>query len=389
MTAPPQHGRHVLTVNAGSSSLRLADYVLDTEPSCVADTHLSPPPARDPDVLADFVRRHALGVPTLVMHRVVHGGLHLQAPCWIDADVESEIDRLRVLAPLHNGVALDWIRAAREAFGPEIRQAACFDTGFYAELPPAAVHYAVPREWSEKHQLRRYGFHGLAHQSMLDQWRARSHRDRDCRVISLQLGAGCSMTATDHGWPVETSMGFSPLEGLMMATRCGDLDPAAILYLIDEAGFSPAELGWMLNESSGLRGVSGQSGDMQALLENETGDAALAVAMFCHRVRKYLGAYLAVLGGADAILFGGGIGEHAAVIRARVLDHFDWAGIRLDAARNDTVSPEIGGALHAEDSAVEIWVVPTDEARVMAEAARGLLAADLQFATPSPVELSQ
>ncbi len=389
MTAAPDKGHHILTVNAGSSSLRLADYVLDGELSRVADMHLSPSPARDPDVLVDFVRRHALGAPKLVMHRVVHGGQRLRAPCWIDAGVEDEIDRLRTLAPLHNGVALDWIRASREAFGSEVRQAACFDTGFYAELPRAAAHYAVPREWADKYQLRRYGFHGIAHQSMLDQWRERSQSPGGTRVISLQLGAGCSMTASDHGSPLETSMGFSPLEGLMMATRCGDLDPAAVLHLIDEAGFSPAELGWILNESSGLRAVSGQTGDMQELLGSDSSDAALAVAMFCHRIRKYLGAYLAVLGGADAILFGGGIGEHASLVRARILERLAWAGIRLDAKHNTTVSAEAGGLIHAEDSAVEIWVVPTDEARVMADAARILLNIDHPSETTSILELSE
>lgn len=365
--------RHVLTVNAGSSSLRLASYTLQRVPALLAEAHLSPAPARDPEVLAAFVRRHARTALELVMHRVVHGGRRLREPCLIDAAVEAEIERLKVLAPLHNSVALDWLRAAREAFGPEVAQAACFDTGFYAELPPAAVNYAIPRDLAEKHELRRYGFHGLAHQSLLNQWRALSHTPGDRRVISLQLGAGCSITATDHGWPVETSMGFSPLEGLMMSTRCGDLDPAAVLYLIEEGGFGPAELGWILNESSGLRAISGQSADMQTLLENETGNAALAVAMFCHRVRKYLGAYLAVLGGVDAILFGGGIGQHADAIRARVLTHLEWAGVRLDAARNTSVTPGAGRRIDSDESAVEIWVIPTDEARVMAEAAASLL----------------
>ena len=278
------------------------------------------------------------------------------------------------MAPLHNAVALGWIRAGRGAFGPEVLQAACFDTGFYAELPPSVATYALPKELCEQHDIRRYGFHGLAHQSMLNHWREQSHADADRRVISLQLGAGCSITATDHGRPIETSMGFSPLEGLMMATRCGDLDPAVVLYLIEQAGFSTAELGCILNESSGLRAVSGQSGDMQALLESETGDAALAVAMFCHRVRKYLGAYLAVLDGADAILFSGGIGQNESIIRARVLDHFDWAGIRLDVERNVSIAPDIGGRIHADDSLVEVWVTPADEGRVMADAASTLLA---------------
>lgn len=362
---------HILTVNAGSSSLRLASFEYDG--ALAADMHLSPAPARDPDVLVDFLRQHSLGMPELVMHRVVHGGARLTQPCLVDSAVEAEIDRLKTLAPLHNGVALDWIQAARRAFGEETPQAACFDSGFYAEMPPFAASYALPPDICQQHELRRYGFHGLAHQSLLTQWLDRSEQHGKRRVISLQLGAGCSATASDHGWPVDTSMGFSPLEGLMMATRCGDLDPAAVLYLVDKAGFDTAELGWIFNESSGLRAVSGQSGDMQQLLDSDTDAAALAIAMFCHRVQKYVGAYLAVLGGADAIVFGGGIGEHAAEIRARVLAHFEWAGICLDSARNASVSAAQGGAIHADNSVTQVWVVPTDEASVMAEAARSLL----------------
>lgn len=372
MSAPSTGHGNALTVNAGSSSLRLASFGLEATPRCVAETLLSPPPAPDASVLVDFIRDHALPEPAMVMHRVVHGGHELTTPCWIDQAVEAEIERLKALAPLHNGVALEWLTAARAAFGDDVEQAACFDTAFYRDLSAAAANYPVPQELIEEHQLRRYGFHGLAHQSMLDQWCAGSHTDGDRRVISMQLGAGCSMTATDHGWPVETSMGFSPLDGLMMATRCGDLDPAAVLYLIEEVGFSTAELNWILNYASGLRAVSGGSDDMKALLESETEAAGLAVAMFCHRVRHYLGAYLAVLGGVDAILFGGGIGEHAPEIRARVLDHLEWAGIDLDPAANASLPATSGGPIHSDAGTVEIWVTPTNEERVMAEAARDL-----------------
>ena len=326
----------------------------------------------EPAVLDEFARRHAPSGPDFVMHRVVHGGANLTSPCMLDAAVEAEIERLRALAPLHNGLALDWIRVAREAFGPEVSQAACFDTAFYAELPDAAAHYALPKDLSDQFEIRRYGFHGLAHQSMLDQLHA--HRGADARrVISLQLGAGCSVTATDRGRPVDTSMGFSPLAGLVMATRSGDLDPAIVLHLVTQGGIAPAKLGRILNESSGLQGVSGQSGDMQALLASDTKDARLAVAMFCHRARQYVGAYLAVLGGADAIVFGGGIGEHAPVIRARLLDHLSWAGIQVDAARNEAVDAVRGGPIHVDEMPVEIWVLPTDEGLVMADAARSLL----------------
>lgn len=344
---------------------------------------MSPAPTPDSGVLREYVDRHALPAPEVIMHRVVHGGEQLRKPGWIDAAVEAEIDRLKALAPLHNGVALQWIHAARDAFAG-VSQAACYDTGFYAELPAVASHYAVPIEMRKQYGLRRYGFHGLAHQSMLTSLRSAGDHDTRRRIISLQLGAGCSITAIDHGWPVETSMGFSPLEGLVMATRCGDLDPAAVLYLMDEAGFSPAELGWILNESSGLRGLSGQSADMQALLYSGTEGAELAIGIFCHRVRHYLGAYLGVLGGADAVLFGGGIGEHAPEIRARILDQFDWAGIGLDRSRNESAPTDVASAIHADDSRVEIWVTPTDEEGLMARSAYDLWEDSVQHAEVKP-----
>jgi acetate kinase len=386
MTSTQRPVPGVLTVNAGSSSLRLASYALEPAPRCTADIHLSPAPACNRDVLVDFVRGHALAQPDLVIHRVVHGGAALTQPCLIDTAVEAEIERLQTLAPLHNGVALDWIRAARDAFDIAVAQAACFDTGFYADLPSFARTYALPKALCEQHGIRRYGFHGLAHQSMLNHWRELSHAHGDRRVISLQLGGGCSVTATKHGRPIETSMGFSPLGGLMMGTRCGDLDPAVVLHLIGEGGFSSAELGWIFNESSGLLGVSGQSGDVKTLIKSETDDAALAMAMFCHQLRAYIGAYLAVLGGADAILFGGGIGENAPLVRSLVIDHLDWAGIRLDAGRNDAVNPGVGDRVHADASAVEVWVIPTDEGQIMAEAASALLSARISPDQPTTRE---
>ncbi len=365
-----------LTINAGSSSLRLGGYALQSPPERLAELRLAPPPDNGPSVLAEFIRQHARVAPDLVMHRVVHGGRNLRQPCLIDRKVETEIERLKDWAPLHNATALAWIHASREAFGADFPQAACFDTGFYANLPAVASSYALPKEFNEEYEVRRYGFHGLAHQSMLNQWHDQKSEHTAGRVISLQLGAGCSVTATKRGQPIETSMGFSPLEGLVMATRSGDLDPAIVLYLIEQCGFSAGELDRILNQSSGLRGISGESADMQSLLRSKTEAAALAVDMFCHRARKYLGAYLAALGGAEAILFGGGIGENAAVIRARILEDFDWAQIRLDPARNDSIDPGCGGPIHAENSAVELWVTPTDEELVMAKAARALLTAD-------------
>lgn len=366
----PRREAMVLTVNAGSSSLRMAIYQLHPRLIRVAGLRLDSPPA-SASVIHDFFAEQASEtMPDIVIHRVVHGGRDLSAPCVIDAQVEATIDRLSEIAPLHNPVALRWIRAAREIFGAEVAQAACFDTAFFATLPPAAATYALPRAVCEAHGIRRYGFHGLAHQSMVNRWQQATTRSG--RVISLQLGAGCSVTASDSGRAVETSMGFSPLEGLVMATRCGDLDPAVVLHLASHGGPGFESLERMLNESSGLLAVSEESSDMRTLLDSGSARARLAIEMFCHRARKYLGAYLAVLGGADAVLFGGGIGEHAPEIRARILGGLDWAGIRLDETRSQAVDVVSGGPIHANDSAIEVWVTPTDEEGVMAEAAHTL-----------------
>ncbi|MGE0625700.1 MAG: acetate/propionate family kinase [Pseudomonadales bacterium] len=370
---PLETGHHMLVVNAGSSSLRLASHRPRDPSDCLAEARLSPPPAADAAVLREYLARHALPPPAAVVHRIVHGGARLSEPCVIDAEVEAEIARIKAMAPLHNGVALNWLQAAKTAFGEQVTQIACFDTAFYRDLPAHSAEYALPKELSEKFEVRRYGFHGIAHQSMLRRWQSERSAGGRGRVISLQLGSGCSMTASDHGWPVETSMGFSPLEGLMMGSRCGDLDPAAVLHLIEQGGFSPKELGWILNESSGLRAVSRESADMRVLLSSPTESAALAVAMFCHRARHYLGAYLVALGGADAILFGGGIGENEPVVRARILENLGWAGVLTDPERNGSVSGAVGGPIHADGSAVEVWVTPPNEAREMALAARALL----------------
>lgn len=362
--------QHLLTVNAGSSSLRLAAF--RTRPSLeqIASAHASP--AVDLAWLETFVDRH---LPTVdaVVHRVVHGGTRSGAGCLIDGTVEAEIKGLTPLAPLHNPVALAWVRACRQAFGPGVPQIAVFDTAFYAELPDESGRYALPRALCEQHGIRRYGFHGLAHAAMLRAWRAHPDVTPGAgRVISLQLGAGCSITASRGGHPIDTSMGFSPLEGLVMATRCGDLDPSVVLHLLRRSDRDVDGIERLLNHESGLLGVSDESADMQTLLRSERPEAALAVSMFCQRARKYVGAYLALLGGADAILFGGGIGEHASQIRMGILGGFEWAGLRLDGERN-TLPPPGSPWIHASDSDIGVWVLRVDEARVMAEEALPLI----------------
>jgi acetate kinase len=251
-----------------------------------------------------------------------------------------------------------------------VPQLAVFDSGFFAELPAVAATYALPAELRARFGLRRLGFHGLAHRSM---WRrfAELERGHTGRVISFQLGSGCSVAALRDGRPIDTSMGFSPLEGLVMATRAGDVDPGMLLHLMTEHGLTAAGLADLLNEASGLAGLSGQGGDMRALLASETAEARLAVDVYCYRARKYLGAYMAALGGCDAVLLGGGVAEKAPRIRAGILAELGALGIDLDAQLNATVKGE--GRLSREGSTTAAFVVPTDEEAIMAEEASAWL----------------
>lgn len=358
----------ILTVNAGSSSVRLAAF---NSPSLeeLAARHYD---SVSPDAGRNFARQlRELGTPApaVVVHRIVHGGARLTRPCRIDAAVEREIEALTPLAPLHQPAALALVRAAREVLGPAVPQLAVFDTGFYSNMPLTAQSYALPALLREKHGVRRYGFHGIAHQSMLESWQRRQpSAAKEARVISLQLGAGCSVTASIGGQPVETSMGFSPLEGLVMATRSGDVDPGALLYLQTRCGISPSELMDLLNRQSGLLGLSGISANVSELLASDLDAARIALDVYCHRITRYLGAYLAVLGGADAILFGGGVGENVPVIRARVLATLGFAGITIDPDINNRCRGT-EAMLSVPGAPVQVWVFAVDEARVMARSA--------------------
>ncbi|NOX27310.1 MAG: acetate/propionate family kinase [Gammaproteobacteria bacterium] len=360
----------ILTINAGSSSLRLGLF----EPSGdgvakLIEAHHQNIGAHTPLLLADFIASVEATEIRLIAHRVVHGGAQLTAPCLIDVAVEAEIERLAVLAPLHNPLALTWIRFARDLLGEQVPQVAVFDTAFYRSLPEVAATYALPRELCRRHAIRRYGFHGIAHCAMWDRWRQIRPEIKDGgRVISVQLGSGCSITAIDRGVPVDTSMGFSPLEGLVMATRCGDLDPAVMTYLQRQAGLSAEELEQVLNKQSGLLGVSGDSGDMRVLLDSDSAEAQLAVNLYCYRVRKYIGAYLAVLGGVDAILFGGGVGENSPQVRAKVLQAMEWLGLDVDTDGNQhSLGRE--AVISTASSKIEVWLIPVDEASVLAREA--------------------
>jgi acetate kinase len=359
----------VLTVNTGSSSVRLAAFA-PPGLAKIAEAHHDTHGGDAAGLLRAFLELHALSDVSVAAHRVVHGGGQLTAPCVVDASVEAEIARLAPLAPLHNPRALEWMAAARAVLG-EVPQVAVFDTAFFARLPEVAATYALPRALSTRLGLRRFGFHGLAHEAMARRWRE-LHPGGRGRVITLQLGAGCSITASRDGRAVDTSMGFTPLEGLVMATRAGDLDPGLLLHLQRIEGMTPGMLERLLNEESGLLGLSGTSGDMRALLASNGPAARLAIEVYCYRARKYLGAYLAVLGGADALLFGGGVGEHAPDVRAKILMGMEWAGIGLDGGRNAAVR---GGEARIDNArgGPAIWVVAVDEAAMMAQKALSLV----------------
>jgi acetate kinase len=302
-------------------------------------------------------------------HRVVHGGERFSGPTIIDDEVIRAIEELAYLAPLHNDPALMAIRAARESLGADVPMVAVFDTAFHRTMPDRASLYAIPSELAERHGIRRYGFHGIAHRYMAERYAEIVSRPLESvRIITLQLGNGCSAAAVEGGQSVETSMGLTPLEGLVMGTRSGDVDPSLAGFLSRRENVETREVEEWLNNSSGLLGVSGRSGDMRELLQAESeGDrmASLAIEMFCYRVRKYVGAYLSVLGGAEALVFGGGIGENAPEVRSRICSGMEWCGLIIDAERN---AAAIGRErrISAEDASLHAYVVPVDEASVIA-----------------------
>jgi len=359
----------ILTINAGSSSLRLGLFEQRRNGLVeLARVRHDGANKHQLSLLDDFITSTDTTGITLVVHRVVHGGRRLTSPRRIDTHIEAEIERLIPLAPLHNPSALAWIRLARQLLGEALPQIAVFDTAFYRSLPEVAATYALPRRLCRDHAIRRYGFHGIAHRAIWNRWRElRPEIEHGGRVISLQLGAGCSITAIDQGVPVDTSMGFSPLEGLVMATRSGDLDPTLITYLQQQAGLSAEGVEQLLNRQSGLLGLSGESGDMRTVLDSDSPDAQLAVNLYCYRIRKYIGAYLAALGGADAILFGGGVGENSPQIRAKILHGMAWLGVELNPLYNNAMGKE--ARISMTKSQIEAWVITVDEARVMAQEA--------------------
>jgi acetate kinase len=322
------------------------------------------------DLLQDHSRQGGLLRDILgVGHRIVHGGDLFSVPVRITEEVLAGIESLGSLAPLHNTASAQVIRVCQGRLGPELPMVAVFDTAFHQPLPDYARAYALPTSWTVPLGIKRYGFHGIAHRSLYERYLQLSGADPGTsRVITFQLGHGCSVTAIRDGSPEDTSMGFTPLEGLIMATRPGDVDAGILLHLAARGHFSLSQIGEELNHHSGLLGLSGVSADMRELLKlEEEGHprAKLAVSAFCHRARKYLGAYLAVLGGADAVIFGGGIGEHLPQIRARICADMVWCGLMLDPERNQKAMG-IEMRISPKDVSCHVYVIPVDEELVIA-----------------------
>jgi acetate kinase len=312
-----------------------------------------------------------------VGHRVVHGGHRFVQPALIDNEVIESIESLRYLAPLHNEPSLMAIRAVGKILGPKIPMAAVFDTAFHSNMPERSSYYAIPKKLSDKHHIRRYGFHGIAHRYMAERYATITSMPVErLRLITLQLGNGCSASAVHGGSSVDTSMGFTPLEGLMMGTRSGDVDPHLPRFLAESEGVDVKEIEDLLNTKSGLLGVSGLSRDMRELLEAERrGDAmaALSVEMFCYRVRKQIGAYLSALGGAEAVIFGGGIGENSPEVRSRICAGMEWAGLILDEGRNK-LKTEVENRISADISRLHVYVISVDEELIIAHDTASCLA---------------
>ncbi len=334
------------------------------------------------------------GAIDAVGHRVVHGGSRFTAPTRIDDSVEGAIEALIPLAPLHNPAALALVRAARTEF-PSVTHVAVFDTAFHATLPARARAYALPRELAEAHGVRRYGFHGTSHGWVAAEVARHLKAEiRELRILTIHLGSGCSVCAVENGRSVEISSGMTPAEGLVMRTRTGDIDPGALIAVARAEGLDLDELDDLVNKRGGLAGLAGGSGDFRDLEERASaGDesARLAIHVFCHRLRKYIGAYAALMGGVDVIAFTAGIGEHSALVRQRALQRLGFLGAVLDDdanrdARVSQLQPVF--AIHDPASRVQLLVVHTDEARAIARDTAALMVGADSVGTPGAIPIA-
>ena len=338
---------------------------------------------RDINAAVDFIARWAaspesgieeiksIGDIQAVGHRVVHGGERFKQSVLITNEVIKAVEDCVDLAPLHNPANLTGISATRRLFGDGLPQVAVFDTAFHQTLPDHAFLYGLPYQFYRRYRLRRYGFHGISHRYVAYRYRVMRNIAREAtNIITLHLGNGCSATAIKAGNSIDTSMGLTPLEGLVMGTRSGDLDPAIIEFIAAKEGLSTREIETLMNKQSGLLGISGLTNDMRELLaeESEENDrrSKLAIEIFCYRARKYIGAYLAAMNGADAVVFTGGIGENSAEVRTRICDGLQWIGIELDEELNRKHVHGREGFITKESSRCAVFVIPTNEELLIA-----------------------
>lgn len=372
----------VLAVNAGSSSVKLQ--VIDTAADrligkvmveCSGITH-------DEAIARGLDELHSPHIQG-VGHRVVHGGDRFSGSVLITGEVIQAVEDLCYLAPLHNPVNLAGIRACLHLL-PDVPQVAVFDTAFHSTVPPAAYTYALPRDIAAKWKIRRYGFHGTSHRYLAERFAALQGRpESECNLITIHLGNGCSACAVKKGRAVDSTMGMTPLEGLVMGTRPGDLDPAVVYRLLEWENLDIAALDRLLNHKSGLLGLSGLSNDMRELLrleEEGSEEARLAIDVFCHRIRRYIGAFYGILNGADAIVFSGGIGENSPEIRSRVCRELDALGIALD----ETANAQCRGReadLSSPGARTRVWVIPTNEELLIARDTAALIGSTKETAS--------
>ncbi len=308
---------------------------------------------------------HAIG------HRTVHGGEEFKRSVRIDNEVIAKMEDNIELAPLHNPANLKGIYAAREVFGPSVPQVGVFDTAFHSTMPETAYLYPIPYQYYRRYKIRKYGFHGTSHRYIGYRYRMLTGKSREeTNIITLHLGNGASACAIKNGKSIDTSMGFTPLEGLMMGTRCGDIDATIIDFLAHKEGASLDEIFNMLNKRSGLLGISGLTNDMRDLEveidEHKDRRAQLAIDMFCGKITKYIGAYMAAMNGADAICFSAGIGENAPEIRAKVCETLGFLGIQIDKKANNKMIRGKEGLISTPDSKIQVFVIPTNEELVLA-----------------------
>ena len=367
----------ILAVNEGSSSLKLSVIGDGDETFATENVTLNHGVAAS-DARADAATRQLIetyGPIDAVGHRIVHGGTEFTGPVLLDAPTLERIRALADLAPLHQSESLHGVHVVSTLL-PDVPAVACFDTAFHAQMPQAAATYALPEVWRTRWPLRRYGFHGLSHAWASARLAALMHRDvRDLRTATCHLGSGASLCAVNGGRSVDTTMGFTPLEGLVMATRSGNVDPGLVLWLQQHGGVSAPELSETLERHSGVLGLAGTA-DMRAVVASAAAGAeraGLAVDVYVHRLRAGIASMAAAMGGLDALVFTGGVGEGSSAIRARTASGVEFLGVQLDAARNDSVDgdSEIG----APNAAVHTFVITAREDLEMAAQVRTLLAA--------------